>query len=140
MNFSEFCKIVGELDFPIMILFGNFLLSLHYPKRKYWYAFIPLVVIPILICYFFKPSDELVGCIKFLLIFLSSFLPLVLFVKANFWTYLYVGTLSYSFQHSIQRTAILFSSLISGVSSSYPLRLLFEVMVSIIFYVLVQDL
>lgn len=94
-------------DFPFMILLSEFILTLHYPKRKRWYLAIPFLFVPFLICGFIDLQPWYFGILKFFLIFLSTFFPLALFVKGDVWCYIYVATISYANQHIAQRLAIL---------------------------------
>lgn len=113
-----------KFDFPFMILLSEFILTLHYPRRKKWYLAIPFLVIPFLICRFIDIEPWYFGCLKFFLIFLSTFIPMVLFVKGDVWCYIYVGTISYANQHIAQRLTVL--AMILNPNSSVLLEFLLE--------------
>lgn len=107
MTIQEIVNLIQSMDFPIMLYLAEFILCLHFPKRKRWWLSIPFLVIPFLICYFVKNVNTPMDCLKYFSAFLSTFVSLVLFLKADFWTYVYVGTLAYCFQHLTQRSSLL---------------------------------
>ncbi len=122
-----------KFDFPFMILLGDFILTLHFPKRNKWYLSIPFIVLPFLL-YFIKDNNNIVyGILKFFGIFILTFIPLVLYVKTDFWTYLYVGTLSYCNQHITQRFSILIKILLPNNISNSIFNFFLELSLVVIF-------
>lgn len=135
---NEFFSAIIRNDFPFMILLGDFLLTLHYPKRKRWWIALFFVFVPFLLCNLIDNDGIAIGCIKYFVLFLSSFLPLFFYCKADLWTYIYVGTISYSVQHIIQRTTTL--CLLQVTDNRNMWTFILQVFLSAVFYTIMYFL
>ena len=126
MNIDNIAKVLINNDFPFMILLGDLILTLHFPKRKYWYIAIPFLVLPFLLILVDTGNNLVYGILKFFGIFVLTFIPLVLYVKADVWSYIYVGTISYCNQHIAQRLSILIRIFYQDYISSQVLNFFVE--------------
>lgn len=133
MSIETIFNEIIQYDFPFMILLGNFILTLHFPKRNKWYFAIPFIILPFLLCLLKTDNNLVYGIIKFFGIFILTFIPLIFYVKADFWTYLYIGTISYCNQHITQRTSILIRVLFSNYISSNIFNFFIELSLIIVF-------
>lgn len=110
-----FYDVWGLINFPVGLLAAEFLICTRFPKRKHFWLWLILGILPSLIVsivwYYIPLYNPWFISFKFLLIFaLTMAMPVAAF-KIDVWSYLFAGIMSYCLQHIVYQSYSIINTL-----------------------------